>query len=421
MSMVGESGGPVMSGVGRGVVRVKSKVTRVVADSPPQPSSASSSPPPPSTRNGHGRTPSIPTISIASPLFPISGDTSPAASHYRSPATPDSPTRRTPVYQPFPHHDDLPGHNGGKADPALIPLPPQSPPMSTISFSSRSSVSYDTQSSGVTRSTAPTVNSRVNGHARVRDLDRISVPRAGFDSGPGLRSEPASREPSSASEESLSDSDSAATNDSSDDDDDGEDAEDPDRKIKDEAKSNRKIADLEITNKSLLAINSSLEAAKHRQAKEIRDLKRKLRETRLTLPPPAFHAVKHDDTVDEDVEGAEDEDEDDEDVLEGKDDEAFQRVRGMIEGLLDACQRALETKPSDFIEHGRGGAKVLTAEEVRSWRGDVPESEADTRSLADADDDDDAEPSPAAGPSNHVEASPLRRNEGVPPITVTSS
>lgn len=40
----------------------------------------------------------------------------------------------------------------------------------------------------------------------------------------------------------------------------------------------RKIADLEITNKSLLAINSGLEVAKHRQGREIRELKRRLRE-----------------------------------------------------------------------------------------------------------------------------------------------
>ncbi|CAO1620876.1 unnamed protein product [Sympodiomycopsis kandeliae] len=40
----------------------------------------------------------------------------------------------------------------------------------------------------------------------------------------------------------------------------------------------RKIADLEITNKSLLAINSGLEVTKHRQVREIRELKRRLRE-----------------------------------------------------------------------------------------------------------------------------------------------
>jgi len=46
-----------------------------------------------------------------------------------------------------------------------------------------------------------------------------------------------------------------------------------------EAKKNRKILDLEITNKSLLAINAGLEVTKLKQAKEIRDLKRKVRQS----------------------------------------------------------------------------------------------------------------------------------------------
>lgn len=45
-----------------------------------------------------------------------------------------------------------------------------------------------------------------------------------------------------------------------------------------EAKTNRKILDLEITNKSLLAINSSLEVVKLKQAREIRELKRRIRD-----------------------------------------------------------------------------------------------------------------------------------------------
>ena len=73
-----------------------------------------------------------------------------------------------------------------------------------------------------------------------------------------------------------------------------------DRRIRAEAKSMRKVTapryilvdhgpngfhvpqieDLEITNRSLMVINASLEAAKHRQAKEIRDLRRRLRESR---------------------------------------------------------------------------------------------------------------------------------------------
>ena len=51
------------------------------------------------------------------------------------------------------------------------------------------------------------------------------------------------------------------------------------------------IKDLEITNRSLLAINTSLEMAKNRQAKEICDLLQKLIELRLILPPLTYQAV----------------------------------------------------------------------------------------------------------------------------------
>jgi len=126
---------------------------------------------------------------------------------------------------------------------------------------------------------------------------------------------------------------------------------------------------LEITNRSLLAINSSLETTKHRQAKEVRELRRKLRESRLILPPRAFQAVKsqldHDDTASED-----DEDEVDEtdEPLDGTGDEAYKRVKIIIDGLIETGKRALESTPEDLLEGGKRGAKVLHAEEVRMWR-----------------------------------------------------
>jgi hypothetical protein len=126
---------------------------------------------------------------------------------------------------------------------------------------------------------------------------------------------------------------------------------------------------LEITNRSLLAINSSLETTKHRQAKEIRELRRKLRESRLILPPRTFQAVKskldHDDTASED-----DEDDDDEvdEPRDGTEDEAYKRVKIIIDGLIETGKRALESTPEDFLEGGKRGAKVLHAEEVRMWR-----------------------------------------------------
>lgn len=198
------------------------------------------------------------------------------------------------------------------------------------------------------------------------------------------------------------------------------------------------IADLEISNRSLLAINSSLEATKHRQAKEIRDLRRKLRESRLILPPPAYRAVKssltHDDTAEDEEDEDDDDDEDETEIVEGKADEAYRRVKSMIEGLLDSGRRALKSTPDDFVGAGKGGAKVLTAEEVRTWRGD------DEKSFLDADMDNASmsssrplTPSRVAVPDSdeetdsedEVEASLLEPDislpGNLPPITITPS
>ena len=262
-----------------------------------------------------------------------------------------------------------------KVDPAAIPLPPQSPPVSTLSFSSQSS--KNTQSSCASGSTAPTPNS----HILIAALTAggLGSPTLGSGSPPDASSDlryPNSARSSLGSPTAYSDQ-----------------PDDSDRKIKAEAKSNRKvlhshhlnvrlspiddvpsfckIEDLEITNRSLLAINATLEATKHRQANEIRDLRRKLRESRLVLPPREFRAIKSS-LGPEDV--ADDEDTDEDEGDEGGDgsehDATFTRVKGILEGLLESGRRALRAEPRDFERQG-GGVKVLSAEEVRSWRGDV--------------------------------------------------
>jgi len=118
---------------------------------------------------------------------------------------------------------------------------------------------------------------------------------------------------------------------------------------------------LEITNKSLLAINTSLETTKHRQAKEIRDLKRKLRESRLILPPRAFRAVESLDRGEE-----EGDDDDSEEGEDGAGDELYARVKDMLDRLLESGRKALERTPDDFRENF--STKVLNADEVRTWR-----------------------------------------------------
>lgn len=197
-----------------------------------------------------------------------------------------------------------------------------------------------------------------------------------------------------------------------------------------------KIADLEITNKSLLAINSSLEATKHRQAKEIRDLRRKLRESILVLPPPAYRAAKSslatDNTLEDEVE-EDDPEEEEEAVIEGTTDEAYKRVKSIIEALLESGRKALETTPDDFKSPGKGITKVLSEEEARTWRGEDESLVVDRDDLDDATDDGQSRPltpSRIAIPSDtseeEVEKSLLLDEDALaasllPPITVTPS
>lgn len=138
-----------------------------------------------------------------------------------------------------------------------------------------------------------------------------------------------------------------------------------------------------------MAINASLEATKHKQAKEIRDLRRKLRESRLILPPPAFRAVaaaddpeEEDEEEEEEEEGEGEDEEENEALVSGRTDEAYRRVRSLIESLLDEGRRALEAKPEDLGGTKSGGAKVLHEIEARTWRGE----DAETHSILSADD-----------------------------------
>lgn len=137
-----------------------------------------------------------------------------------------------------------------------------------------------------------------------------------------------------------------------------------------------------------------MEAAKHRQAKEIRDLRRRLRETRLILPSHTFQA-------NQERAGAEtnhDNDDEDEDVdssdccIESGKDEVYRRVRDLLETLLKTGRQAVESSADDI--HGRNGARVLHEVEARSWRVhgradlEVPSSApVDGQSLGDEDAD----------------------------------
>ncbi|TBU40345.1 hypothetical protein BD309DRAFT_967674 [Dichomitus squalens] len=430
-------------------VRVKAKISKVADPGVHSPPSLPSSP---LLGNRPARVPSISNLNLSPPLMssgsgggsPSSASPSPLAGQMRfgsARETKHQSFQALPkAFQAFVANDDTvidygaSTRSGAKVDPAAIPLPPQSPPISTVSFSSRSSasrssVSYGTQDSKGSRSTAPTLHSNVNGNGHARQGSKSSQPRGSID-GLAIRSEPMSREPS-ASEMDFSDDD-APHHDA--------DSEDEERKLKAAAKSNRKIADLEITNRSLMAINSTLEATKNKQAREIRELRRKLRESRLILPPPAYRAVKSslspEDLAEEEDDDDDEEDEEDENgLLEGKADEAYRRVRSILDTLLESGRRALESKPEDFVGTGKGTAKVLTAEEVRSWRGDDDLTE--TRSTLGADADSSfagsrpLTPSRVAVPESdvglesedEVEASLIEPDTPppLPPITITPS
>lgn len=128
----------------------------------------------------------------------------------------------------------------------------------------------------------------------------------------------------------------------------------------------------------------------------------------------------------DDEDDGEDDDEDEGDAVEDGD-EIYKRIKAILEGLLASGKRALERSTT---EGGKGGAKVLSAEEVRTWQGSSGDiSDHETRSARD--DDNIGTPLPRP-PSNEltsedeVEALMLSgdspfQSPGAPPILVTEA
>ncbi|KAJ4485760.1 hypothetical protein J3R30DRAFT_3697144 [Lentinula aciculospora] len=309
-----------------------------------------------------------------------------------------------------------------KVDPAKIPLPTHSPPTSALSFSSRSSASR----SSVSRSESANSSTSVS-------TNHVKSPSGGID----LRSTLDSLVQISESTPGPGDDLLSPIDD--------DDIESDDRKARNQAKVNRKIADLEITNRSLLAINSTLEATKHRQAKEIRELRRKLRESRLILPPRTYRAVTSSDTKalllqteeEEDEDEDEEEEEDDDEGAAGED-QTYLRIRIRLDEMIQSGQKALTAKPADLAEF-KGPTKVLNEQEVRAWRGS--EDVGDVLIVLEGDEDERKEvPSSTwrsrlpfretGGQDNdfdditsedEVEVMTMLRDSPSPPIVVTSS
>lgn len=117
--------------------------------------------------------------------------------------------------------------------------------------------------------------------------------------------------------------------------------------------------DLEITNTSLLSINASLERLKLAQASEIRELRRRLRESRGFAPVTAYvaseGALSSEDTEDSEHE----EDSTWEAIL--ADDPAFAAISATLENLIKRGQLALEKR----VESNEApGGRVLNAIEL---------------------------------------------------------
>ncbi|CED83483.1 hypothetical protein [Phaffia rhodozyma] len=169
---------------------------------------------------------------------------------------------------------------------------------------------------------------------------------------------------------------------------------------KEEAKVNRKVADLEISNASLLNINHALEATKAKQAKEIRDLRRKVRTGSVQPLPPLNKRLRaltspllstsypFPAPLPSSSEGSGD----DESEEEESDDEQFVRIKEVMLGLLEqAVQAVQQPRPvPSWIERDRDrrgsiadgleksvGGKVLGILEMDEYRARKEEEEDD--------------------------------------------
>lgn len=152
-----------------------------------------------------------------------------------------------------------------------------------------------------------------------------------------------------------------------------------------EARVHRKLLDLEITNKSLMAINSALEVTKLKQAKEIRELKRRLRDGR-GLPAVAGPRESAGSTVFSD-EGDLTESEDDDDLLVKEDPEleaAHQRCKDLVDHMVEQARKAIL---AEYDEPENSGGKVLHPAELEEMQRELDDegndTEADTTAATD--------------------------------------
>ncbi|KAJ1026027.1 hypothetical protein NDA18_003687 [Ustilago nuda] len=131
-----------------------------------------------------------------------------------------------------------------------------------------------------------------------------------------------------------------------------------------EARVHRKLLDLEITNKSLMAINSALEVSKLKQAKEIRQLKRRLRDGKGLFAVPATRDCTATARLSDDENFETDSDQDEDglarDHVQVQD--AYQRCNNLVDDML---QRARNAILHVHLQSQNTTAKVLHPLEVQ--------------------------------------------------------
>ncbi|GAN08465.1 hypothetical protein MAM1_0206c07977 [Mucor ambiguus] len=109
-----------------------------------------------------------------------------------------------------------------------------------------------------------------------------------------------------------------------------------------EARINRKIADLEISNKSLLTINEMLESTVRHQAKQVASFKKQ------TMTIPDVTEQQEQQRREEIIQHAENEE-------DWENDEQFNRLKRMTEMLIEQAQKALI-----FQAQATGGRVIMT-------------------------------------------------------------
>lgn len=194
------------------------------------------------------------------------------------------------------------------------------------------------------------------------------------------------------------------------------------------------MLDLEISNASLLAINASLERGRHKQAGEIRELRRKFRDRSLHLPlaspsaggagefPPGTAALMSPGTEypPSDTDEAANVVEQDWDTILAED-PPFALIAAKLEDLVRRAQQAYEAEPE------RAGTKVIPAFAARTGAADDDLSQ-DVGTDVDADADADASlfaelstDSPALAFGGRLRRSPAASSLASPDASVSLS